>query len=260
MKTLALIISMTLFWSISYSQELETLGAGVIDFLLTNPKTARQTNPTEAAALRVIGNLLSISAQRKHDLNVARTGRNEIVINSSKGDQATMYTDSQGNLYLLYNGTIHPISQSLISQAKGGYTQPTIKNSTLPSYNLSVLKNEYSFEKKITYSQIFPAENRLKESRGNLWKKRTPKKGISLSDIADDNDISVTDIFLQPIGKLVRVSYPGNLGFLTKPKIRERESLEHHLTKFESVIHYNYKSEVEKNSPVYNIFQPKSPI
>jgi len=40
MKTLAILLGALLISFSSYSQELETLGAGVINFLLTNPTTA----------------------------------------------------------------------------------------------------------------------------------------------------------------------------------------------------------------------------
>src|SRR3990170_8721424 len=113
MKTLLTIFITFFILTTSYAQGLETLGAGVINFLLTNPKTANQTNATEAAALKTIGTLLSISANRKHEMNVANAGRSEITINTPSGNQATMYADNQGNLYLLYNGTIYPVSAAL---------------------------------------------------------------------------------------------------------------------------------------------------
>lgn len=154
-RLLATIVSAVFFVnSVSYSQGIETVGAGVIDFLLTNPKTASKTNATEAAALGVIGNLLSISGQRKHEMNVANAGRSEIVINTTSGSQATMYADNQGNLYLLFNGTIYPISSGLINQAKGIKDYTTVKKrkvGTLEPYDIEKLKNKYvDYSKKIS--------------------------------------------------------------------------------------------------------------
>ncbi|MBW8050973.1 MAG: hypothetical protein FVQ77_11675 [Cytophagales bacterium] len=164
----------------SYGQELETLGAGVIDFLLTNPKTANRTNATEAAALNVLGNLLSITAHRKHHMNVAKAGRSEIVINTNSGNQGTVYSDQQGNVYLLYNGTIYPISAGLVNQAKT--VQPEIKNSTLPAYNWTELEREYRFEKEEILTEYI-----LNESK------------VTIKEIAGSNDISEEEIFLKLI-------------------------------------------------------------
>lgn len=186
MRVLVIIVSTVFFVdSISYSQELETVGAGVIDFLLTNPKTASQTNATETAALRVIGNLLSISAHRKHEMNVANAGRSEIVINTNSGNQATVYSDTQGNVYLMYNGTIYPISARLVNQAK--YETVPIKGSTLPAYNLSLLGNEYRFEK--TTSVYFLHE-----------------KEATVCDIANKLNISIHDILIVNAGPYYKYS------------------------------------------------------
>ncbi|MCH8317245.1 MAG: hypothetical protein IIA88_01910, partial [Bacteroidetes bacterium] len=155
--------------SISYSQELETVGAGVIDFLLTNPKTASKTNATEAAALGVIRNLLSISGHRKHQMNVANAVRSEIVINTTGGSQATMYSDNEGNIYILFNEKIYPISKGLVNQARGEVIGAKIKNSTLLGYNVLALKNEYKFEKTDEYQKYFLKEK--KETLDEIVKK-----------------------------------------------------------------------------------------
>ena len=177
-------------FSNSYSQGWETMGKGVINFLLTNPKTANRTNATEAAALNVIGDLLSISAQRKHDINVANAGRSEIVINASGNNNATVYSDIHGNIYLLYNGTIYPVSAGLINQAKNEYETPSIKNATLPGYNLSTLKNEFESDRKVlTY----------KYSATKRWERYyLSASNESIGSIASKNDISKDDIYFQP--------------------------------------------------------------
>jgi len=153
MKTLTTLLCTLFIFTATYSQELETLGAGVIDFLLTNPKTANRTNATESAALNVLGDLLSITAHRKHHMNVAKAGRSEIVINTNSGNNATVYSDTKGNVYILYSGTIYPISAGLVNQAKT--VQPDIKNSTLPAYDYSALQKEYMFERTITQVEYF---------------------------------------------------------------------------------------------------------
>ena len=58
-------------------------------------------NASEAAALNVISDVLRTSAKRKHDMNVANAGRTEIVINAGGNNRGTLYSDIQGNVYLL---------------------------------------------------------------------------------------------------------------------------------------------------------------
>jgi hypothetical protein len=194
MKKIIFILSILISFNTSYGQDWETVGAGVIDFLLTNPKTASKTNASQAAALNVIGDILNQTSQRKHELNVATAGRNEIVINADNGNQATIYSDNQGNVYLLNNGTIYPISQTLVNQAKKEYVKPsnigmvsTIENATLYPYDLTELKNEYSFAKKTPY-------NETKEWRRYYLSSNKE----TLSQIASRNNVSVDDIYFKP--------------------------------------------------------------
>jgi len=130
------------------------MGKGIIDFLRTNPKTASRMNASEAAALNVISDVLRTSAKRKHDMNVANAGRTEIVINAGGNNRGTLYSDIQGNVYLLYNGTIYPISKDLVNQATSensnlanGSNSRIKTNATLPNYNLIALESEYQFKK-----------------------------------------------------------------------------------------------------------------
>jgi len=181
MKKLATLLTTLLIWTASYGQELETMGAGVIDFLLTNPKTANQTNPTEAAALNVLGNLLSISASRQHDMNVANAGRSEIVINTNTGSNATVYSDTEGKVYLLYNGTIYPISVGLVNQAKTR-SEPEIENSTLPTYNFSALTSDYKFEKTKKLEEYF-----------------LEQQEETIEQIAKKHNISVNDVYFKEV-------------------------------------------------------------
>ena len=186
MKTLLTIFITFFILTTSYAQGLETLGAGVINFLLTNPKTANQTNATEAAALKTIGTLLSISANRKHEMNVANAGRSELTINTPSGNQATMYADNQGNLYLLYNGTIYPVSAALVNQAKNEVSELKIENSTLPDYNTEEL--EYKFNQ--SYCSIIPSK-----SYTNYV---VSKGGEYLNNIAIKNGVPPENIYINP--------------------------------------------------------------
>lgn len=97
---------------------IETVGAGVIDFLLANPKTANKLNATEEIALSTLGTVLRIFGERKHEVNVATSGKDQIIINSNDGRQITAVMDNQGNMYLLKDGVIYPVASSLVDQAK----------------------------------------------------------------------------------------------------------------------------------------------
>lgn len=190
MKALCLILLTVFVLTNSYSQQLESWGAGVVDFLLTNPKTANKTNATEAAALNVIGNLLNQSAQRKHELNVARSGRNEIVINTNSGNQASVYLDDKGNVYLLYDGIIHQIAAVLVDQAKSESVKPTmindrpsIRNASLPDYNLPELKDEFKFEKRVYSDYQRKMEKYFMSSNKETLSTIASKFSISRDDI-----------------------------------------------------------------------------
>jgi hypothetical protein len=213
MKTSILFISIIFILHGAHSQQIETIGAGVIDFLLTNPKTANQVNPTETAALKVIGNLLNISAERKHDLNVANAGRSEIVINTSTGAQATMYSDNQGNLYLLYNGKIYPISSTLVNQARN--ESKTINNATLSDYDLSELDKKLIVNKEYVEYLIIDGEtvnqiaNKFNISTSDIYFKKlnNPRQGEFFNAHQADEKFS-KKLHIEYYGKYKGYFYP----------------------------------------------------
>ncbi|TFH64575.1 MAG: hypothetical protein E4G91_05340 [Candidatus Zixiibacteriota bacterium] len=121
--------------SSSYSQKIEDVGAGVIDFLLRNPKTADKMKSDEKIALDIIGDLLKTEGQRKHELEYATSGRNQILIQSSDGRQAQFVKNENGKVFLLLDGVIYPISQELVEEASGrDKPAATSVNSTTPDF------------------------------------------------------------------------------------------------------------------------------
>ena len=191
-KVLFTIGILIVFNTFSYSQKWETAGGAVIDFLLTNPKTARRTNATETAALSVIGSLLNKSAQRKHEMNVAKAGKSEIVINTNNGNKSTIYSDVNGNVYLLHNGTIYPISTGLVNQARseqsGNNSAYSAESSAILPYDLNKLKNSFVFDKKTKYT----------EKKG--WRRYDMGTACkTLSEIASINNVSKDDIYFVPV-------------------------------------------------------------
>src|SRR5690606_23507202 len=91
------------FFSIQ-GQTLETIGSGVADFLLSNPKTADKMKPEHQVALSIIGDLLKTAGQRKHELNVAEAGRTQMNFNTNTGQQIQLVMDANGSVYALSNG------------------------------------------------------------------------------------------------------------------------------------------------------------
>ena len=114
-KIISLLVSI-LFIINTTAQVPETIGAGIIDFLVRNPKSANRMNQTEHAALNVLSGLLKIGAARKHDMNVADAGQSEIIINNGN-EPAKLYMGIDGKVYLLSGGIIYPIEKSLVEQA-----------------------------------------------------------------------------------------------------------------------------------------------
>lgn len=94
------IILVLLFKTNVNAQTVETVGAGVIDFLLTNPETADKMNDAQYVALDIISELLKTSAHRKQQLNIAKAGKSEIVLNSGS-QSAILVKGVNGEVYLI---------------------------------------------------------------------------------------------------------------------------------------------------------------
>jgi len=145
MKKAVFLLVVTLFsYCFTYSQNLKDAGAGVIDFLLRNPKTANRMNSSEAVALDIIGNLLTTSSEREHELKYAEARSNKIIINSNDNRHAEIVKDTNGRIYLLVDGTIYPISEELIKQAQSSRqlsaSPANVTNEFLPPYDINELK------------------------------------------------------------------------------------------------------------------------
>ena len=126
--------------STSYPQKIEDVGAGIINFLLRNPKTADKMQADQRIALDIIGDLLKTEGQRQHELEYAAAGRNQITINTNDGRQAQFVRNETGRVFLLYDGVIYPISTQLVNQSLGiesnSYSPP-------PSTDLEKTRDKY---------------------------------------------------------------------------------------------------------------------
>jgi hypothetical protein len=158
MKKIALILTTILIFHVSiHGQTWETIGSGVAEFLLSNPKTTNKMKPEHQVSLSIIGNLLNTSGQRKHELNVADAGRTQMNFNTNSGQQLQLVMDANGSVYALSNGVIYPISQNIVNEAKEyvlnqqpdymayvrNNTTPTENQLMLPKFNISNLKSEW---------------------------------------------------------------------------------------------------------------------
>lgn len=167
-----LVLLLILFYSTVSGQILETIGSGVVDFLLSSPSTANKMNTDQQIALSIIGGLLDKAGQMKHQTNVATAGQTQITLNTNSGQQIQLAMDTNGNVYAISNGIIYPIGQNVVNQAKEyvlnqqpGYmdyirTNKSTVNSQLmlPDYNLLTLKTTWAKEKP--YEIINPVNNK----------------------------------------------------------------------------------------------------
>ncbi|MBU0711704.1 hypothetical protein KKA87_07255 [bacterium] len=145
-----LLLFIFVFSTLSLSQDLEDIGAGVIDFLLKNPKTANKMSGTESVALDIIGDLLKTESERKHQLEYASAGRNQVTINSNDGRQAQFVKNESGKVYLLVDGVIYPIATELVNQAKG--IDINVKSHNNDDFDLNKLKSDYNGNKTYNFN------------------------------------------------------------------------------------------------------------
>ncbi len=179
-----LILVLIIFYSTVSGQLLETIGSGVVDFLLSSPSTANKMNTDQQIALSIIGGLLDKAGQMKHQTNVATAGQTQINLNTDSGQQIQLAMDTNGNVYALSNGIIYPIGSNVVSQAKeyvinqqSGYMDYISSNSSsnrrlmLPDYNYIDIKNKWN---SIPSSEIIEVAS---------------KKAMYYSDILEKFDI-----------------------------------------------------------------------
>ncbi len=186
-----LVLVLILFYSNVSGQALETIGSGVVDFLLSSPSTANKMNTDQQIALSIIGGLLGKAGQMKHDTNVAKAGQTQITLNTNSGQQLQLAMDTNGNVFAISNGIIYPINQNVVNQAKTyilnqqpGYMDYVNKSNSnmqliLPDYNVAVLRKTWDKEKEL---EIIPVE----------YHKRP-----YTSDILNKYDVNIEDLFIK---------------------------------------------------------------
>jgi len=168
MKKLLVTLSFFILVSYSQGQTWESIGSGVADFLISNPKTANRMDEDEQIALGIIGDLLNLTSNRKHEINVAHAGKTQINLQTNSGQKLQLVSDANGKIYVLSNNIIHPISNNVISEAKeyvlnqeSGYMDYVRNNASskkqvlmLPDYNILKIRDIWECQPKTEYSLI----------------------------------------------------------------------------------------------------------
>ncbi|MBT7492058.1 MAG: hypothetical protein HN704_10685 [Bacteroidetes bacterium] len=133
----------------SFCQAEELIGAGVLDFLISNPKTVNNLSTGEIVGARIIRDLLNTQSERKYQLKYANAGSDKITINTTDGRQAQIVNDADGSIYILVDGTIYPIAQEFINQANN-IDKVNIQSSdnitTIEPLNIEKLRERYNQE------------------------------------------------------------------------------------------------------------------
>ena len=99
------------------SQRVEDLGGAAISFLLRNPKSADMMKPDEKIALEILADLLRTQGQRKHELEYATSGRDQIVIQTGQARQTTLLRAEDGSVFVVDAGRAHSVAAELVNVA-----------------------------------------------------------------------------------------------------------------------------------------------
>lgn len=140
-RAIVLFLALSIMPCALYPQKLEDVAAGVLSFLLRNPKTANKMKVEEKIALDIISDILKTKGQRQHELEYAASGRSHIVINTNDGRQAQFVRNETGNVFLLLDGVIYPVAHELVNEALGRETHPV--GYTRTDNELSLIKERY---------------------------------------------------------------------------------------------------------------------
>jgi len=187
MKTIISAIMIIISPNLIISQNVKDISAGVIDFLIQNPKTANKMNSTEKVALEIVSDLFKKSSERKHQLEYSSAGSDQITIVTPNGKQAKFVKDPQDNVYLLIGDLVYPLDRKLIAQAK---KQESVPRSSLKEYDETVYEGSYEFRTTLIPNPAIDIKLRDKPNlAGKTW------YVVEKSDIIYVIDRSNTDYF-----------------------------------------------------------------
>lgn len=130
----------------------------MIRFLLQNPKTADKMKTEQMIALDILGDLLKTEGQRKHELEYASSGRDQILIKSNDGRQAQFVVSESGKVFLLVDGVVYPIANELVEEAVGRRSDSSAEKDLL-AIDASSIREWFDVPKtgrEPTFSSICP--------------------------------------------------------------------------------------------------------
>lgn len=157
MKTKLIILVLLLIASSLFSQNINKIGAAGISFLLNSKSGQTNLNHDEKVALSILGSFLNEQSNRQHDLDVANASATKVIYTES-GNQVQLVKDTNGNVYILQDGVIHLISQSVVNMATGS-NEHRDSRKYLPDYNIKQLRDIYDTSVPYTLEESYTTVN-----------------------------------------------------------------------------------------------------
>lgn len=149
---------------------------------MENPNTSKNYTAGDIAGLRVLRDLLRLGGSREHEIALAKAGKTEIILNGPGGTSAQLVRDQQGNVYLVQNGQIYPISQGIVNQAANLGSVSSYGNSPdLQGFDMESLRRSFVFERQFATQEYFLQNE--EESLAEIAR----KFNVSIDDIAVKN-------------------------------------------------------------------------
>lgn len=175
------------------AQDYNKIGAAGISFLLNSNSGQKNLNHDEKVALSILGAFLNEKSNRQHEMNVANASSSKIVYTTS-GEQIQLVRDAQGNVYLLQNGIIHPVSNQVISMATvSEYADTKTEIDNYSSTDRNSLRRAFSYtdnhNKKFSFIKYSFLYREYKDINNNSYADFDDFLG--LSRIVKNNDIKL---------------------------------------------------------------------
>ena len=113
--------------------------------------------------------------QFKKELEVAKAGKTQVIVNIPGADQTTIHADQNGDLYYFESGQKHYVSRALNEVQEYIYSTPV--HGDMQSYDIGILKRDFSFEQTTEAYFYFMSRNEM-----------------SISEIADENRVPISGV------------------------------------------------------------------
>jgi len=194
MKKIFLIIFTLILGTNAESQSFGDILIAGLDGILQTDNIDRKINNDQQILLGAISGLLKKKSSRDHELNIANAQSTSITLSGMNSQMSALNggilsRDLEGNIYFTLNGTTTKINQEVVERTKNFVNTPEIKNSTLQSYNLNELKEEFNFEKEKTF---------IEKEEWYRYNSIRYANSVFLNTIVSKYNISKDDIYFMP--------------------------------------------------------------